>query len=220
MNETGINETKPGLMEKIGDALSGVLKNSELMKEIMPMLLVCIPPPYDLIALVALPILSEVFKDDNPKHLGYQMNLSDKSPEDEDFHGSFKEFKDYLDANFPFDQAKFDMLSPDQQRACGYVGMAGMISGLKESISLDALGAIARGGTALGWDAQTAEAFSRGLGRNPNCLELTGAIPDAVNGKLAPGKFDATMDFVDAGMKGTGTGKGAEDFFEAARLTY
>ena len=210
-----MSETKPGLMEKIGEVLSGVLKNSDLMKT----LLVCIPPPYDLIALVALPILSEVFKNENPKHLGYQMNLSDKSPEDEDFHGSFKEFKDYLDANFPFEQAKFDMLSPDQQRACGYVGMAGMISGLKESISLDALGAIARGGTALGWDAQTTEAFSRGLARNPNCMELTGSISDAVNGKLDPRKFDATMDFIDVGMKETGTGKSADDFIEAARLT-
>ena len=86
MNETEIRETKPGLLEKIGEALSNVLKNSDFLKEIMPALLVCIPPPYDLIALVALPILSEVFKNENPKHLGYQMNLSDKSPEDEDFH--------------------------------------------------------------------------------------------------------------------------------------
>lgn len=218
MNETEISETKPGLLEKIGEALSNVLKNSDFLKEIMPALLVCIPPPYDLVALVALPILSEVFKDEKPDHLGYQMNISDKSPDNEEFHGSFKEFKDYLDKNFPFDQTAFNQLTPDQRQTCGYVGMAGMLSALKDTVSLEALGAVARGGKVLGWDNQTVEAFSRGLVNNPNFKDSMVSLSDAVSGKLAPGKFDAVMDFIDVGMKEAGSDKGADDFIEAARL--
>ena len=224
MNETEINETKPSLMEKIGNGISNVLKNSDFIQEMLPMLLVCLPPPCDIIALVALQVVSAAMGvDENPEHLGFQMNLSDKGPEDDDFHGSFKEFKDYLDQNFPFDQAKFDQMTPDEKMACRYVGAAGTMSELRESsgfaITPEALGLLAKGAARLGWDNETVAAFSRGLSKDLNGSNSLDQISDAVHGTLDPGKFDATMDFIDAGMRETGTGKGAEDFIEAARLT-
>jgi hypothetical protein len=223
MNETEIDETKPGLVEKIGNGISSVLKNSELIQEMLPLLLVLLPPPYDQIVLVVLQVVASAMGvDENPEQLGYQMNLSDKGPEDDDFNGSFKEFKDYLDQNFPFDQAKFDQMTPDEKMTCRYVGVAGTMSELKESagfaITPETLGFLAKGAARLGWDSETVAAFSRGLSKDRNGSDSFDSISDAVNGKLDPGKFDATMDFIDAGMKETGTGKSAEDFIEAARL--
>jgi len=223
MNETELNETKPGLMDKIGNGISNVMKNSELIEQMMPMLLVCLPPPYDIIALVALQVVSSAMGvDENPEHLGYQMNLSDKGPEDESFHGSFKEFKDYLDQNFPFDQEKFDQMSPDQKMSCRYVGAAGTMSELKESsgfeITPETLGIIAKGAATLGWDSDTVAAFSRGLGKNLNGADSLDPIANAVKGSLSPDDFDDTMDFINAGMAETGTGKNAEDFIEAASV--
>ena len=43
MNEVEINETKPGLMDKIGNGISNVMRNSELIEQMLPMLLVCLP---------------------------------------------------------------------------------------------------------------------------------------------------------------------------------
>lgn len=223
MNEVEINETKPGLMDKIGNGISNVMRNSELIEQMLPMLLVCLPPPYDVIALVALQVVSSAMGvDENPEHLGYQMNMSDKGPEDESFHGSFKEFKDYLDQNFPFDQEKFDQMTPDEKMSCRYVGTAGTMSELKEStgfeITPETLGLLAKGAATLGWDKDTVAAFSRGLAKNLNGMDSLDSLAGAVNGSLNPRDFDRTMDVINAGMKETGTGKGAEDFIGAASV--
>ena len=127
-----------GLFSSIGNALksafsaiSTVLQNSPLMQRLLPILAVVIPPPLDAVAVVALQIIGEALgTKDNPDELGWQMQKADMKPED---FGSFREYKEYLDEHYPFDNVAFESMSPDERTACRYVGTVGMIQELKES---------------------------------------------------------------------------------------
>lgn len=141
-----------GLFSSIGNALksaftsiSSVLQNSPLMQKLLPILAVVIPPPLDAVAVIALQVIGEALgTKENPDELGYQMQKADMRPED---FASFKEYKEYLDEHYPFDQEAFDNMSPEERTACRYVGTAGMLQELKEAngfeISPEALGKLA-----------------------------------------------------------------------------
>lgn len=126
-----------GLLDSLGNffqgvcnAVSSVLKSSALVNTLLPILGVVLPPPIDVIAVVALAAMSVALgQKEDPEKLGWQMQEADKSPEDFD---SFGEYKDYLDKEFPFDEEKFNQLSDIEKSACRYVGLAGTMAELKE----------------------------------------------------------------------------------------
>lgn len=195
-------------IKSIGGAISNVLKNSELMNKLLPILSVVIPPPFDVIALVAIMAISaSMGVEENPDELGWQMNESDKKPEDFD---SFKEYKEYLDREYPFDKEKFDALSEEQKMACRYIGMVGTMTELKESkgfeITPESLGVIVKGGASLKWDDAQIGAFAKGLSvalANSGAASLrdVGAL---AKGTLDPGKFGSVSDAISAGAKAAG----------------
>ena len=79
------------------NAVSSVLQNSPLLQKLLPVLGIVIPPPLDIIAVVAIEVISACMgKPEKPDELGWQMNKADMKPED---FGSFEEYKAYLDEN-------------------------------------------------------------------------------------------------------------------------
>jgi len=195
-------------IKSIASSISNVLKNSALMQTLMPILSVVIPPPFDAIAVVAIMAISaSMGVKENPDELGWQMNEADKKPED---FGSFKEYKEYLDREYPFDKEKFDSLSQEQKMACRYIGMVGTMAELKESkgfeITPESLGIIVKGAASLKWDDAQIGAFAKGLSvslANSGATSLAdvGAL---AKGKLNPDKFDSLFDAISAGAKEAG----------------
>ena len=195
-------------IKSIGSAISNVLKNSELMNKLLPILSVVIPPPFDVIALVAIMAISaSMGVEENPDELGWQMNEADKKPEDFD---SFKEYKEYLDREYPFDKEKFDALSEEQKMACRYIGMVGTMTELKESkgfeITPESLGVIVKGAKSLGWDEAQIGAFAKGVSislANSGTASLADVVALA-KGILDPGKQEAVSGAISAGAKEAG----------------
>lgn len=151
----------------IASAISSVLQNSPLIQKLMPILSVVIPPPFDAIAVVALEVVSATMgKPENPEELGWQMNEADMKPED---FGSFEEYREYLDKEYPFDADAFNAQTDERKAACRYVGMAGVMSELSTLKDFDAkltpaaLGVLAGVGTGLGWSPETMKAFTQGM---------------------------------------------------------
>jgi len=197
-----------GLWNGIKSAVSSVLRNSELMQKLMPRLMEFIPPPYDLIAVVAIVAISAAMGvEENPDKLGWQMNEADKKPED---FGSFKEYKEYLDREYPFDQEKFDKLSEEQKAACRYIGMAGTIQEVQEAKNLElnpeTLGVLVKGIAGFKWSDQQINAFAHGLGTSlassgNASFEDIGAL---AKGSLNPDKWDSVTGAISAAAKEAG----------------
>ena len=195
-------------IKSIGSAISGVLKNSALMNTLLPILSVVIPPPFDAIAVVAIMAISaSMGVEEKPDELGWQMNEADKGPED---FGSFKEYKEYLDKNYPFDQEKFDSLTQEQKMACRYVGMAGTLAELKEAknfeLTPESLGIIVRGAAGLKWNDAQIGAFAKGLSLSLSSSGATSLadIGALAKGTLAPDKFASVFGAITAGAKEAG----------------
>jgi len=195
-------------IKSIASAISSVLRESPLMQKLLPILSVAIPPPFDLIAVVAIMAISAAMGvEENPDELGWQMSEADKKPED---FGSFKEYKEYLDREYPFDQEKFDALSEEQKMACRYVGMAGTMAELKESngfeLTPESLGIIVKGAASLKWDDAQIGAFAKGLSvslANSGAASLAD-IGALAKGTLGPDKFGSVSDAISAGVKEAG----------------
>lgn len=195
-------------IKSFASSISNVLKNSELMNKLLPILSVVIPPPFDVIALVAIMAISaSMGVEENPDELGWQMNEADKKPEDFD---SFKEYKEYLDREYPFDKEKFDALSEEQKMACRYIGMVGTMAELKESkgfeITPESFGVIVKGTKSLGWDEAQIGAFAKVLSislANSGTASLADVVALA-NGILDPGKQEAVSVAISAGAKEAG----------------
>ena len=195
-------------IKSIASSISNVLKNSALMQTLMPILSVVIPPPFDAIAVVAIMAISaSMGVEENPDELGWQMNEADKKPED---FGSFKEYKEYLDREYPFDKEKFDSLSQEQKMACRYIGMAGAMAELKEAkgfeITPESLGIIVKGAASLKWDDAQIGAFAKGLSvslANSGAASLAD-VSALAKGNLNPDKFDCVFDAIFAGAKEAG----------------
>lgn len=195
-------------IKSFASSISNVLKNSELMNKLLPILSVVIPPPFDVIAVVAIMAISAAMDvKENPDELGWQMNEADKKPEDFD---SFKEYKEYLDREYPFDREKFDALSDEQKMACRYVGMAGTMQEVKEAkgfeLTPESLGILVKGAASLKWDEAQIGAFAKGLSvslasSGNASLEDIGAI---AKGSLNPDKWDSVTGAISAGAKEAG----------------
>ena len=145
--------------------LSTVLHNSELVVILQAGLLALVPPPWNALASsVLVAVAHSMGVDDNPDKLGYQMNIADRKPED---FATFRDYKEYLDANFPFDADGYFSLSETEKCICGYIGMSGIIQEIKESggvtITPEMLGSLARVAARLAWDEKTLEKFAVGL---------------------------------------------------------
>lgn len=198
------------------NAVSSVLQNSSLIQKLLPILGMVLPPPLDIIAVVAVEVLSACLgKPENPDELGWQMNEADKKPEDFD---SFEEYREYLDENYPFDKDAFDAQTDEQKSACRYLGMCGTIQELKESkgfeINPTSLGVLAGAASTLGWNNDTMKSFAQGMltsvgGPGFNMLadyakgnlgaEDAGKVEKAVaNGTNEAGVNDSTQSVADA----------------------
>ncbi len=215
----GLFDSISDFFSGIGSALSTVLKNSDLILALAPVLAVVIPPPFDAIAVVALMVISAVMGvEEEPDKLGWQMNQAEKSPEDFD---SFKEYKEYLDENYPFDQAKLDAMSPDQKSACRYAGLAGTMTELKETADFDisarTLGLLVNGCKKMGMDEKTTAEFGAHLAKDMG--NDISQVEDAVSGTLDPDNADSLMHHIkDALGKLNGTDvKEPSDVIEAMR---
>ena len=152
-------------LSPVVNAVSNVLQNSELMQKLLPVLGLVIPPPWDVVAVIAVQVLSAAMgKPENPEELGWQMNEADKKPED---FNSFDEYREYLNEKYPFDKDAFDAQTDEQKAACRYVGMAGTMQELKESkgfeINAASLGALAGMASTLGWSNDTMKSFTNGM---------------------------------------------------------
>ena len=195
-------------IKSIATSISNVLKNSVLMQTLMPIVSVVIPQPFDAIAVVAIMAISaSMGVEENPDELGWQMNEADKKPED---FGSFKEYKEYLDREYPFDKEKFDALSQEQKMACRYIGMAGTMAELKEAkgfeLTPESLGIIVKGVAQFKWDDAQIGAFVKGMSVS---LANSGAVSLAdvgalAKGNLNPDRFTSVYDAISAGAKEAG----------------
>lgn len=199
------------------NAVSSVLQNSELMQKLLPVLGLVIPPPWDVVAVIAVQVLSAAMgKPENPEELGWQMNEADKKPEDFD---SFDEYKEYLNENYPFDKDAFDAQTDEQKAACRYVGMAGTMEELKESkgfeINATSLGALAGAASALGWSNDTMKTFAQGM---LNTLGGPGfnMLADYARGNLGAEDMGKVEKGVDNGLSEAGVSDSREGFVNAA----
>ena len=200
----GIKAFLTGIMKGI----SNVLQNSVVMQKLLPILAVAIPPPWDVVAVIAVSVISAAMGvEEKPDELGWQMNEADKKPED---FSSFKEYKAYLDENYPFDQEKYDYLSDEQKTMCRYVGMVGTMQELKEAkgfeLTPNALGMLVRCAAAFKWDDAQFKAFTNGLttsliGAGENSFSI---VESFGKGSLAPDKQDAVSNAITAGAKEAG----------------
>lgn len=185
--------------------ISNALKNSPLLQTLLPILAVALPPPLDAIAVVAIQAIAATMGvEEKPDELGWQMNEADKKPED---FGSLKEYKEYLDREYPFDQGKFDALSEEQKTACRYIGMARMIQELKESkgfeLTPESLGIIVRAGSNLKWGDTQIGDFLKGTSASLSNSGATSLVDVAAlaKGTLAPDKQDAVTGAITVGAK-------------------
>ena len=195
--------------------ISDTLKNSVLLQKLLPILSVVIPPPFDAIAVVAIMAISSAMGvEEKPDQLGWKMTEADMKPED---FGSFKEYKEYLDREYPFDQERYDYLSDEQKMACRYVGMAGTMQELKESkgfeLTPESLGIIARGAASLNWSNEQIGAFAKGLAlslSNSGAASLSD-VKALAHGELDSGKFDSVASAIAAGAKEAGVKQSSND---------
>ena len=156
------------IFSPVVNAVSSVLQNSPLLQKLLPVLGIVIPPPLDIIAVVAIEVISACMgKPEKPEELGWQMNEADMKPED---FGSFEEYKAYLDENYPFDKDAYDAQTDEQKSACRYVGMCGTMRELKEAKNFEltpaSLGMIAGAASTLGWSNDTMKSFTQGMMAN------------------------------------------------------
>lgn len=169
----------------IGGALSSVLQSSMLLQKLLPMLAVVIPPPLDMIAVVAVEVLSATLgKPEKPEELGWQMNKAEKKPDDFD---SFDEYKEYLDREYPFDRDAFDAQTDEQKMANRYIGIAGTMQELKEAkdfeLNPQSLGTLCGMASRLGWNETTIRDFTHGMASSlgsPSLSALEGALADGL----------------------------------------
>lgn len=154
------------IFSPVVNAVSSVLQNSPLLQKLLPVLGIVIPPPLDIIAVVAIEVISAcVGKPENPDELGWQMNEADMKPED---FGSFEEYKAYLDENYPFDKDAYDAQTDEQKSACRYLGIAGTMQELEETTKGEfklnpmSLGVLAGAASTLGWSNETMKSFTEG----------------------------------------------------------
>ena len=196
-------------------AISSVLSGSGLLQVLLPMLAAAIPPPLDIIAVgVITAITASMGKKEKPEELGYQMNEADKKPED---FGSFKEYRAYLDEKYPFDQEKYDQLTPEQKQACRYIGMAGVISELKESkgfeLTPESLGIIAKGAGSLNWSKEQIGSFAQGLSTklDGEGISSLADIESLAKGRLNPDKYDTVLGAIEAGAKMAGVKQSSDE---------
>ena len=195
-------------IKSIANSISMVLKESPLVRSLVTTLAAALPPPFDVVAVIAVEALAaSAGVQEKPEELGFQMNEADKKPED---FGSFKEYKEYLDREYPFDQEKFDKLSDEQKAACRYVGMAGTIQEVQEAKNLElnpeALGVLVKGIAGFKWSDQQINAFAHGLGTSLSSsgnasFEDIGAL---AKGSLNPDKWDSVEGAISAGAKEAG----------------
>lgn len=185
--------------------ISSVLSNSPLMSALLPVLAVVIPPPLDIVAVVAVSLLASVLsgKNEDPERLGWQMNEADKKPEE---FNSFKEYRAYLDEKFPVDEKRFNAMNENQRAECRYYGMAGLMTQMRESgldVSAEALGMFARAKSALQMDDSTLGTFVKDIGVN---LKNEGKssldpITDAVKGTISSEDYDIMTKSINEAMK-------------------
>ena len=154
------------IFSPVVNAVSSVLQNSPLLQKLLPVLGIVIPPPLDIIAVVAIEVISACMgKPENPDELGWQMNEADMKPED---FGSFEEYKAYLDENYPFDKDAYDAQTDEQKSACRYLGIAGTMQELEETTKGEfklnpmSLGVLAGAASTLGWSNETMKSFTEG----------------------------------------------------------
>ena len=80
------------VIKSIASSISTVLKESPLVRSLVTTLAAALPPPFDVVAVVAVQALAaSAGVQEKPEELGFQMNKADKKPED---FGSFKEYKE------------------------------------------------------------------------------------------------------------------------------
>lgn len=201
----GIFESISDFVSKIGDAISNVMKSSSLIQTILPVLSVVIPPPYDIIALIAITVIAAAMGvEEEPEKLGWQMNEADKKPEDFE---SFKEYKQYLDEKFPFDEDKFNAMTAEQTQACRYVGMIGTVAELKENtgfeVPFETLGLLLKGKDTLGWSNETMGEFAKNasVSLKEQGLNSLSPIGEAIKGTLDPDDFGKVVKSIDAALK-------------------
>ena len=197
------------IVEKTIECIAPILQNSELMQKLVPLLAVVIPPPYDVVAVVVVEVLCALCgKEEKPEELGYQMNVADKSPDEFD---SFKEYREYLDANFPFDKEKFEALDDTHKSACRITGIAGALTDVKEAtgkdISPNVIGAFANVvKERLLPEAKIAD-FVRDVvgGLESKGVDPMAAIDAYTKQVIAPNDFDSLMASCESALaKGSG----------------
>lgn len=212
----------------VGRAISNVLQNSPLMQKLLPIIAVAIPPPFDAIAVVALQVISACMginegEGENPEELGWQMNEADKKPED---FGSFEEYKQYLDENYPFDKEAFDKLSEEEKTACRWAGIGGTLQEIKEAkggefeLSPTGLGILVRGLADFKWDPDTMKAFVTGMSSSLVTSGLTDpvkAIGDFAKGDLEMDKSEKVSDAIGSGVKAADVSQSKETIIDSLR---
>jgi len=205
--------------QPIANAVSNVLQNSPLMQKLMPMLMAVIPPPFDAIAFVALEVLSAAMgKPENPDELGWQMNEADKKPED---FGSFDEYREYLDKEYPFDRDAFAAQTDEQKLACRYVGMSGVAAELENAngfkLNPMALGTLAGACSAMGWDQKMVSDFSRGMmtSLRGDAGRLFNMLGDFAKGELNSVDAAKVSDGIKNGLKASGSSDSVAGFEKA-----
>ena len=201
----GIFEGLSDFVSKIGDAISNVMKSSSLIQTLLPVLTVVIPPPFDIVALIAITVIASAMGvEEEPEELGWQMNEADKKPEDFE---SFKEYKQYLDEKFPFDDDKFNAMSAEQKQACRYVGMIGTAAELKDKagfeVPFETLGLLVKGTDTLGWSNEMMGEFAKNasVALKDNGLNSLSPIGEAVKGTLDPDDVGKVIKSIDEALK-------------------
>lgn len=197
-------------------AVSSVLRNSELMQKLMPMLMVAIPPPWDVVACVVIEVLSVTLGNpENPEQLGWQMNEADKKPEDFD---SFAEYRAYLDEEFPFHRESFEALSDYQKAACRYAGMAGTIHELSEATDFRfkpaSLPLLVGCASKLGWSNDALRVFTQHTVQTLGSGALDMLVGYA-SGTLDPEVAERVGKAVSAGVREAKVGDSAADVTRA-----
>jgi len=206
----GIKEFFTGLWRGI----SNVLRDSDLMQKLLPMLGVAIPPPWDLVVVVAVEAISAALgTEEKPDELGWQMNQADKKPED---FGSFKEYKEYLDKNYPFDEERYAYLTDEEKTMCRYIGLAGTMKELKESkgfeLTPESLGILVKGVASLKWDDAQIGAFAKGMTTSllGSGIASLGDIESLAKGTLDPDREAAISGAIGTGAKAAGVKQDAQ----------
>lgn len=211
----------------LGRAISNVLQNSPLMQKLLPIIAVAIPPPFDVIAIVALEVISACMginegEGEKPEELGWQMNEADKKPED---FGSFEEYKQYLDENYPFDRERFESLSEDEKTACRYAGIAGTMQEIKEAKGGDfelnptGLGILARGLADFKWETETVKSFVEGMAKSmvATGLDPMKTLEGFARGDLDTDKSTKVSDAVGTGVRESGASQSVDTVVDSLK---